>query len=225
MLTDELGDIVWEARYKAWGEAKEIIARVSRTTRHAVRNAIRFQGQQFDEETGLAYNRHRYYDATTARYVSADPIGLLGGVNPFRYVLAPTGWVDPLGLSEDPCCSCGGKAIIRHYRVENSATGHYTVEVESGYMSLHTHQVTRTEAGDTTIVNERRSRLMDGDPILHTAEVPLPDARAAIAYQQSQIGKDIGKYDERTNSCVDHVASVLRAGGADVPQGPLGQMR
>ncbi|WP_332455570.1 RHS repeat-associated core domain-containing protein [Burkholderia ubonensis] len=127
-----------------------------------------------------------YYDAATARYVSADPIGLLGGVNQYRYVLAPTSWVDPLGLSEDPCCACGGNAIIRHYDT-NSATGHYTVEVESGYMSVHTHQVTDKDAGTTTIVNEKRSRYMTGAPILHTAEVPLRDAKAAMAYQQSQI--------------------------------------
>ncbi|WP_232434737.1 RHS repeat-associated core domain-containing protein [Burkholderia ubonensis] len=122
----------------------------------------------------------------SARYVSADPIGLLGGVNQYRYVLAPTSWVDPLGLSEDPCCACGGKAIIRHYDT-NSATGHYTVEVESGYMSVHTHQVTDKDAGTTTIVNEKRSRYMTGAPILHTAEVPLRDAKAAMANQQSQI--------------------------------------
>ncbi|KVU91767.1 sugar-binding protein [Burkholderia ubonensis] len=224
MLTDELGEVVWEATYKAWGEAKEIISRVSRASGHAVRNAIRFQGQQLDDETGLAYNRHRYYDAATARYVSADPIGLLGGVNQYRYVLAPTAWVDPLGLSEDPCCSCGGKAIIRHYDT-GSKTGHYTVEVESGYLSVHTHQMTDSKAGTTKIVNEKRRRAMTGDPILHTAEVPLPDAKAAIAYQQSQIEKTFEAYDERTNSCVDHVSNVLRAGGADVPQGPLGQMR
>jgi len=67
--------------------------------------------------------------------------------------------------------------------------------------------------------------MMTGDPILHTAEVPLQSANAAIAYQQSKLGTNLGKYDERTNSCVDHVANVLRAGGADVPKGPLGQMR
>lgn len=66
---------------------------------------------------------------------------------------------------------------------------------------------------------------MVGDPILHTTEVPLPNANAAIAYQQAQIGRQLGQYDERSNSCVDHVANVLRAGGGNVPSGPLGQSR
>jgi RHS repeat-associated protein len=57
------------------------------------------QGQYFDEETGLAFNRHRYYDPHAGRFISKDPIGLLGGVNPQFYAPNPTGWVDPLGLS------------------------------------------------------------------------------------------------------------------------------
>ncbi|UHM92582.1 RHS repeat-associated core domain-containing protein [Rahnella victoriana] len=40
---------------------------------------IRMQGQHYDEESGLHYNRHRYYDPTLGRYITQDPIGLLGG--------------------------------------------------------------------------------------------------------------------------------------------------
>ena len=40
---------------------------------------IRFQGQYHDEESGLYYNRYRYYAPKLGRYVSQDPIGLLGG--------------------------------------------------------------------------------------------------------------------------------------------------
>ncbi|QNP61236.1 RHS repeat-associated core domain-containing protein [Paenacidovorax monticola] len=47
---------------------------------------LRYPGQQWDAETNLAYNLHRYYDASTGRYVQADPIGLEGGWNRFGYV-------------------------------------------------------------------------------------------------------------------------------------------
>jgi RHS repeat-associated protein len=75
-LTDCEGKVAWSAQYKAWGEAKEAISEAAREA--GMRNPIRFQGQYFDEETGLHYNRHRYYDPFSGRYVSKDPIGLLG---------------------------------------------------------------------------------------------------------------------------------------------------
>ncbi|WP_407971109.1 RHS repeat-associated core domain-containing protein [Burkholderia pyrrocinia] len=99
LMTDELGDVVWEASYKAWGEAHAVIERVSKVAGTAPRNLLRFQGQQMDEETGLAYSRHRYYDANVGRFISADPIGLAGGLNIHLYAPNPVGWTDPLGLS------------------------------------------------------------------------------------------------------------------------------
>jgi len=62
-------------------------------------SGVLFQGQYYDEESGLHYNRHRYYDPSTARFTTVDPIGLLGGANNYEYAPNPVGWVDPLGLS------------------------------------------------------------------------------------------------------------------------------
>lgn len=59
---------------------------------------IRFQGQWEDEETGLYYNRFRYYEAPIGGYLSNDPIGFLGGLQLFAYVATPTNGVDMLGL-------------------------------------------------------------------------------------------------------------------------------
>ncbi len=108
-LTDEHGDIVWSADYKVWGQASVRATGTSGTvasrwsgnhppSRMPVDQPFRFQGQQFDEETALNYNRYRYYDPEVGRFVSQDPLLLAGGVNVFQYAPEPLGWIDPLGL-------------------------------------------------------------------------------------------------------------------------------
>ena len=51
-----------------------------------------------DEETGLHYNRHRYYSPYVGRFISKDPIGLLGGFNTYVYAKNPITWTDSHGL-------------------------------------------------------------------------------------------------------------------------------
>jgi RHS repeat-associated protein len=64
---------------------------------------FRYQGQYEDEETGLYYNRFRYYSPEEGMYLSQDPIGLAGG-NPtlYGYVIDVNGWVDVFGLDCTP---------------------------------------------------------------------------------------------------------------------------
>lgn len=64
----------------------------------AFRQNLRFQGQYFDIETGISYNRYRYYDPQAGRFLSKDPIGLLGGTNKAVYPANPASFTDALGL-------------------------------------------------------------------------------------------------------------------------------
>ncbi len=95
-LVGESGKVVWLGRYRAWGALRG--AKLGDGAAETG-NLIRAQGQYHDEELGLHYNRHRYYDPHSGRYISKDPIGLAGGLNEYNYCKNPTGWVDPLGLT------------------------------------------------------------------------------------------------------------------------------
>ncbi|EKE4587324.1 RHS repeat-associated core domain-containing protein, partial [Escherichia coli] len=53
-----------------------------------------------DEESGLYYNRHRYYDPLQGRYITQDSIGLKGGWNFYEYPLNPVQYIDPFGLAD-----------------------------------------------------------------------------------------------------------------------------
>jgi RHS repeat-associated protein len=68
---------------------------------------FRYQGQYEDVETGLYYNRFRYFDPETGQYISQDPIGLRGGMNLYNYVTSPTISIDPYGLSDSPILVLG----------------------------------------------------------------------------------------------------------------------
>lgn len=99
-MTDHTGAIIWKAEYKAWGECKTEKAKSNFfENSEIISNNIRFQGQYFDEETGLHYNRYRYYSPYVGRFVSKDPIGLLGGHNVYAYAPNSIAWIDPLGLN------------------------------------------------------------------------------------------------------------------------------
>jgi RHS repeat-associated protein len=91
-LLDESGKIVWAARYDAWGRIKKLII-------NDVDQPLRLQGQYFDRETGLYYNRFRYYCAEIGAFVSQDPLGLVAGENVYGFGPNAQTWVDPLGLA------------------------------------------------------------------------------------------------------------------------------
>ncbi|WP_205836537.1 RHS repeat domain-containing protein [Iodobacter violaceini] len=96
-LSDENGEIAWSAEYKAWGEAKTIISEAAKTA--GINNQLRFQGQYTDEESGLHYNRYRYYDPEIGRFISSNPIKLAGGSNLHQFAPNPISWLDPLWLA------------------------------------------------------------------------------------------------------------------------------
>jgi RHS repeat-associated protein len=91
LLLDESGNVVWAARYDAWGKVKKLLV-------DEVEHPLRLQGQYFDREMGLYYNRFRYYCAEIGAFVNQDPLGLNAGENVYGFGPNTQTWVDPLGL-------------------------------------------------------------------------------------------------------------------------------
>jgi len=68
-----------------------------------VANPLRYTGRDFDSESGLYYYRARYYDPSTGRFLSEDPIGFTGEINFYRYAEDdPVLFNDPSGLQHAP---------------------------------------------------------------------------------------------------------------------------
>ena len=122
-ITDSQQAVVWRADYATFGKAtvqatvqSRVVDGSSKTAKnsfgiissaHAANDKsakpfefnLRFAGQYEDIESGYHYNWHRYYDPSTGRYLTPDPIGLAGGLNGYGYAgQDPMASVDPFGL-------------------------------------------------------------------------------------------------------------------------------
>ena len=204
-LSDEDGGIVWQATYRAWGNTIRVEAAQPRALQKhellahgqqaqqaqndpnpqelPIEQNLRFQGQYFDEETGLHYNRFRYYDPDCGRFVSQDPIGLDGGENSYQYAPTPNAWIDPLGLKKK-CRNCDEiecdfiKAKLQAYA--NQANAYLSEQPNRG---LSPSQVIHVKDGNAwayamhygTQLDKAVKDLVRADPIL-SSKVSMPAA-------------------------------------------------
>ncbi|EOL7969730.1 RHS repeat-associated core domain-containing protein, partial [Escherichia coli] len=83
-----------------------------------------YAGQWQDAESGLCYNRFRYYEPETGMYLVSDPLGLAGGEQTYRYVPNPLGWIDQYGLAGCP------RALARAMKLANR-----NLAKSAGYMN------------------------------------------------------------------------------------------
>nr|WP_315447246.1 RHS repeat-associated core domain-containing protein [uncultured Pseudomonas sp.] len=181
-LTDPSGEIVWSAQYNVWGEIKEHCSEWAQQL--GLRNPIRFQGQYHDYETGLYYNRFRYYDPVVGRFISKDPVGYVGGLNLYVYAPNPLGWIDPLGLARCPCLD-GGSFRDMDAKRQTNEVGHHmpqnaynkTIDVSRNdgpavLMTTEAHAETRTFSG-----RGKASMRKDGEAELNARQRLALDVR------------------------------------------------
>lgn len=91
-LWNQDGELVWQANADAWGHCQPEMPKGD------IHQPIRLPGQFEDELTGIVQNRFRDYAVDTGRFLSADLLGLAGGINSYIYTSNPIDFVDPLGL-------------------------------------------------------------------------------------------------------------------------------
>lgn len=103
IICDQLGtpvEMFNTAGKRVWEGITDIYGRIRTITGNRADCPFRYQGQYEDVETGLYYNRFRYYAPEEGLYISADPIGIFGD-NPTLYGYAddPNTVIDLFGLS------------------------------------------------------------------------------------------------------------------------------
>ena len=93
-LISSTNQLVNEYHYTPWGEPEAVT--------QTVEQPLRYMAREYDEVTGLYQVRARWYDPQQGRFVSEDPIGLAGGLNPYAYAgNNPINATDPFGLCEE----------------------------------------------------------------------------------------------------------------------------
>ncbi|WP_148051255.1 RHS repeat domain-containing protein, partial [Pseudomonas brassicacearum] len=175
-LTNYSGQVVWSARYNGYGKTTELVHGGG----EQLEQPLRFQGQYFDPESGLHYNRHRYYNPWTGRYLTPDPSKLAGGLNGYRYTVNPTGWVDPLGLVD-----CPGKGGCRPAVGEQDPAAKVGVD-EGGPRLPMTAEQRRARIDELGEANaKRRVTRMEKEYGMHTVEKHSPEISDAALKQRA----------------------------------------
>jgi RHS repeat-associated protein len=132
---------------------------------------LRFPGQYHDPETGLDYNYERYYDPETARYASADPLGLAPSPHHHGYVDNPLTGTDPLGLSPS-----GRNVVYRNLRPDEDPANGLTAKNPNATYTPAGHIVNGSRPGwASQYISTTRSLDVAMDPKWATGRVVAID--------------------------------------------------
>ena len=199
LLTED-GTIVWRGQQHLWGREE------SRNNEDALTCRLRFPGQYEDEESGLYYNRFRYYDGGTGQYLSADPIGLNGGINLYAYVKNPLTWIDPLGLAG--CKLPDGQTVADFEKSLVKLPVNQRVPVVRNMAESVADQNGWTRAKNIESKNRGRTIYQDGK---HYYSVDTQHGRFEQINKKN--GKHMGEIDMGQNSIPN---SIDNSGGHDL---------
>ncbi|EDS4738693.1 hypothetical protein B0C58_004761 [Salmonella enterica subsp. enterica serovar Oranienburg] len=168
-----------------------------------------YAGQWRDGESGLCYNRFRYYEPESGMYLVSDPLGLQGGELTYRYVPNPCGYVDPLGLVGCP------RILAKNMRAANKE-----LAKTAGYMKLAWHKYWGSAAHHIVAGADHRAAI--ARDILDRAKIGIDDASNGIFLRHiRKISSQQGPYHREihTDLYYQEVERILqqaeRAAGGD----------
>jgi RHS repeat-associated protein len=196
-LSNTNGDTVWKAKYTPFGLGT-INEDVDNNGINIQFN-LRFAGQYYDQESGLHYNYHRYYDPETGRYITSDPIGLAGGINTYGYVGGnPVSRFDPYGLDAKI-------TVWQPVGWGSSSFGHVSTSIDGTTWSWGPNGMTITPTNDYRARNGFRSGVTSNVPL-----TPKQTTKLADYLNDSQ-----GWYGALGNNCAAPIQRGLLKLGID----------
>jgi RHS repeat-associated protein len=161
-------------------------------------NWYRYTARQFDSDTALYYNRARYYDPTTGRFLSEDPIRFKDGANFYSYVHdSPPDFTDPSGLAT---------LVILSGSVDSNPFGHIAVATTgAGVYSYGTSQPYGSSL-DSFLQSQLANRNVQ---LLIFDTTPAQEA----TIQASMAQNNRGNYSVFSHNCATAVGTALNSAG------------
>ncbi|HEY8896456.1 MAG TPA: RHS repeat-associated core domain-containing protein, partial [Niastella sp.] len=192
---DANGKKVWECTLDIYGRTRMIDGN---------KNFIpfRYQGQYEDEETGLYYNRFRYYNPEEGLYISADPVSVTGGLNIYAYVHDTNNWVDIFGLKE-----CARRVARMQKAMSKAEKGRTTFAVARVRLKNGKKEYWVSAAGKRGYVPPRirkaagTERVARAKDPLGTPKNRLNDAEQTIKREADRIGANIEEIGATRDMC------------------------
>ncbi len=213
-LTDQQGRIAWAAKLDPWGNLQE------EYNPGGIEQPIRLPGQHHDRETGLYYNRHRYYDPAIGSYINQDPIGLMGGVHKYKYAASnPFRFLDPLGLDYglgvDPAGAGGNGHTSLYFQSQNGQWYKYDQGASGATSSGGNYGFLSGQDATAAVEIKPIDYPPDGVKIYKSEKDNKIENCALMSQNSHNSGEK--KYNLYSNNCTDAAVDVLSCAGIITP--------
>lgn len=195
-MFNAIGEKTWQIEYDIYGKIRKLV-------KGAVGDCpFRYQGQYEDVETGLFYNRFRYFSPDSGIYISQDPIGLAGGITLYTYVQDVNSWIDPFGLN--------GTLTVVRMDTQSGSGNHYKILSGDRIIDLNGGPGENVE-----VRNIPNSRPLHPSADIRTVNITGSSLEDALISVRTVF--DGRLYTPGTFDCWEYVEAILRKVNSSLP--------